>query len=398
MRILLVHNFYRIPGGEDSLVLEESSLLAKSGLDVELFSVHSGASKNLVSKIIAASGLLYNPYSRFALWRKLVSFSPDIVHIHNLFPLLSPSVLDACRDAGVPAVLTLHNFRILCPTGFLYTDELNRDRSLRGSCWWTIPKRVYQGSTAATLALAATVEFHKRVGTWKRKVSRFIALTESAKHKFIEGGLPADRIVVKPNCVAKPPALRDLPRQGALFVGRLDEQKGVGVLLEAWRNIDYPLRIIGDGPLSNLVVQNTSDRIVYLGRQPRDAVQREMQTAKFLILPSMWHEMFPMTVLEAFASRLPVICSDLPSLKNLVAHGVTGLKFPPGDATALAAQVRWAIFHPSELEDFGGQALSTYEEQYTPEINLKHLIRIYSSLVAERWRGANQGLGAGGRA
>jgi glycosyltransferase involved in cell wall biosynthesis len=163
-------------------------------------------------------------------------------------------------------------------------------------------------------------------------------------------------------------------------LGRLDEQKGVGVLLQAWKDIDCPLRIIGDGPLSELVRQNASDRVVYLGRQPREAVQREMQAAKFLVLPSTRYDMFPMTVLEAFSSHLPVICSDLPSLNELVESGMTGLTFPPGDANALAAQVRRAVSNPSALAELGGRAHSIYEERYTPEVNFNQLLGIYRSL------------------
>jgi glycosyltransferase involved in cell wall biosynthesis len=390
MRVLLVHNYYQIPGGEDSVVREELSMLRKNGVDVELFSVSNDDIRGASGKIATALGVVYSPRARRALAKKLAEFLPDVVHVHNFFPLLSPSIFDACRDAGVPSVITLHNFRILCPAALLHRDETMRERSLRHSCWWTVPKRVYRNSAAATLALAAMVEFHKRIGTWTRKVDRFIALTDSAKRTFIEGGLPAERITVKPNCIARPPAFDCLPREGGLFVGRLDEQKGVDTLLRAWKDIDYPLRIIGDGPLSGLVEQNANDRITYLGRQPREAVQREMQAAKFLLLPSIGHEMFPITLVEAFASRLPVICSDLPSLKELVAPGVTGLTFPPGDANALAAQVRWAVANPSALDEQSRRARSIYEERYTPEANFNQLVGIYRSLSRDRPRGGKR--------
>ena len=167
-------------------------------------------------------------------------------------------------------------------------------------------------------------------------------------------------------------------------MSRLHDYKGVSVILQAWKDIDYPLRIIGDGPLSELVAQNVSDRVVYLGRQPREVVQREMQAAKFLVLPSIVNEMFPMTVVEAFSSHLPVICSDLPSLKDLVKSGITGLMFPPGDANALAAQVRWAVSNPSALDALGHRAHLTYEKSYTPEVNLIQLIGIYRSLSRDR--------------
>jgi glycosyltransferase involved in cell wall biosynthesis len=198
---------------------------------------------------------------------------------------------------------------------------------------------------------------------------------------FADAGLPAERIIVKPNCVARPPAFDDVRRNGALFVGLLCKQKGVDLLLQAWKDVDYPLRIIGDGPLAEVVKASVNDRVVYLGRLPRDAVQREMHAAKFLLLPSRGYEMFPMTVVEAFASGLPVICSELPSLKELVKPGVNGLTFPAEDANALAARVRWAILNPTTLDELGRRARGCYEERYTPECNFDRLMGLYRSLA-----------------
>jgi glycosyltransferase involved in cell wall biosynthesis len=257
-----------------------------------------------------------------------------------------------------------------------------RGHSLRDACWWSVPTRLYRNSAVATLAVAIMIEFHKRVGTWTRKVDHFIALTNSARQVFVDAGLPPERIGVKPNCIARPPDFRVSRREGALFVGRLDEQKGVETVLRAWKAIDYPLRIIGDGPLSDLVRRNTSDRVVYLGRQPRELVQREMQGARFLVLSSIGHEMFPVTVLEAFSNRLPVICSDLPSLEDLVQSGVSGLTFRSGNASSLAAQVRWAIANPAAMDELGRRAHAIYEEQYTPEVNFNRLMGIYRDLCA----------------
>ena len=379
MRVLLVHNFYQISGGEDRVVRAERSLLERHGVEVNLFSVTNDAIKGHARRTMAAVQAIYNPLARRALRRRLVQSAPDVVHIHNFFPLLSPAIFDACRDAGIPSVLTLHNFRILCPTALLGADDADRERSLRQSCWWTVPRKAYRNSAAATLALAAMVELHKRLGTWARKVDRFIVLTEWAKEIFVQGGLPADLIRVKPNWVAKPPDPGPLAREGALFVGRLDEQKGIRVLLRAWREVDYPLKIVGAGPLSDMVRQAVNPRIAYLGPQPREVVQREMQAARFLVLPSIGYEMFPLTILEAYASGLPIICSDLPSMRDLVEDGMTGLKFPPGDPAALAARVRKAVADAATFDRLGNRARATYEERYTPEANVRQLLDIYRS-------------------
>ena len=384
MRVLVVHNFYQNPGGEDSVVREELSLLQRSGVDVDLFSVSNDDITGPVRTLATAIEVVYNPWARRALGKKLAEFRPDVVHIHNFFPRLSPSILDACRGAGAPSVLTLHNYRIMCPSALLYPEEALRERSLQHPCWWTVPRRVYRNSFGGTLALSVMVEFHKRALTWSRKVDRFIALTNWAKQKFVVGGLPAEKIVVKPNFAARPPSFAGPQRHGALFVGRLDQQKGVPTLLEAWKSIDYPLKIIGDGPLVTLVKQSDNDRIVYLGRQPREAVQKEMQSAKLLVLPSFGYEMFPITLLEAFSNGLPVIGSAIPALEELVEPGITGLIFPSGDAAALADRVRWALANPAALDEIGRRARTAYEERYTPEMNFRRLMEIYSSLRLDR--------------
>ena len=385
MRVLLVHDFYQIPGGEDSVVREEFSMLEKNGIDVQLFSVTNEEIRGFWRTLATALRVTYNPSARRALTKKLADFSPDVVHIHNFFPLLSPSVFEACRQANVPSILTLHNFKILCPGALLYHDESLRERSLHHSCWWTVPKRVYRNSAMATLAVAAMVEFHKWSGTWTRKVDRFIALTDWAKQKFTEGGLPAERIIVKPSAVANPTALPARQREGGLFVGRLDKQKGIEILLRAWKSIDYPLTIIGDGPLDRLVREKQDDRIIYLGRQPRERVQREMRGAKFLVLPSIGNEMFPMTVVEAFSNGLPVIGSDLPSLRGLIEPDKNGLTFLPGSSDALATQIQWAISHPSALEELGHRARENYEELYMPETNFRQLIGLYHALAKQSY-------------
>ena len=252
MRVLLVHNLYQISGGEDSVVREELSMLKKNGVEAELFAVSNDDIKGMSGKIAAALQVVYNPRARYRLARQLAEFLPDIVHVHNFFPLLSPSIFDACRDAGVPSVLTLHNFRILSPGALLHPDEMARARRPQESCWWTIPKRVYRNSMTGTLAVAAMIEFHKRTGTWTRKVDRFIALTPWSKRTLYGSRTPG-----RTHCrqaqlsIARPPAFGDARRYGGLFVGRLCEQKGIEMILRAWKEIDYPLRIIGDGPLLN---------------------------------------------------------------------------------------------------------------------------------------------------
>lgn len=383
MRILLVHNFYRQPGGEDAVVRYQEEMLSGHGHEVSLFSVHNDDIRGLGGHAATFVSTSYNPMAKRRLSRRIKAFGPDVVHVHNFVPRLSPSVFDACRETGVPSVMTLHNFRILCPTSFLYYDRAVRERSLHHSCWWTVPKRVYHHSFFGTLAVANMVETHKRRGTWNTKVDRFIALTEFAKRKFVEGGIDANRIVVKGNAaraISRPEPRGDA-RSGALFVGSLSEEKGIRSLLSAWEGVDYPLRIAGDGPLAPLVTETRRPAIEALGRLDAGRVQAEMDRAAFLVLPSIWYEMFPVTIVEAFASGLPVLASRVGGIDEIVRDGVTGLLFNPDDPADLAATARWAMNHPDEMAAMGRAARAEYEKTYTPRRDYLRLMQIYSGVI-----------------
>lgn len=385
VRILLVHNYYQQRGGEDVVVEQERDLLRAKGHDVDLFSVTNDSIRGAWRKATTAVLTVHNPWAAAALADRVRQFRPDVVHVHNFFPQLSPAIFDACRDAGVPSVMTLHNFRIMCPTAILYHNGRIRERSLKHSAIWALWHRVYRASFLATLPLVCMVDFHKCAGTWRRKVDLFIALTDFAKAKFIEGGLAADQIVVKGNAVADPSTglnVDNTPRHGALYVGRLSDEKGIAVLLSAWRSLDYPLRIAGDGPLREMCEAASSKNITCLGRLSRDQVNEEMRRASFLVLPSICYEMFPMTIVEAFSNGLPVLASDLGGLSSLLQDGAAGQTFTPMDAQDLNAKARWAIEHPDQLANMGKAARAAFEERYTAERNYLDLIAIYERAIS----------------
>ncbi len=226
---------------------------------------------------------------------------------------------------------------------------------------------------------------HRGQGTWRTKVDRFIALTQFAKAKFGEAGFPPDKIAVKPNFVEDTgPQEAESERNGALFVGRLSPEKGIGTLLTAWRDLDVPLRIAGDGPLLTAVRRTASPNVVPLGKLPPEAVNQEMTRAAFLVMPSDWYEGFPVTLAEAFCRGLPVIASRLGAMAEIVEDRVTGLHFAPGDAHDLAAKARWAADHPKEMRRMGANARRAYEAKYTPEVNFQQLVVIYEAAVQER--------------
>lgn len=321
---------------------------------------------------------------------------PDLVHVHNFFPTASPSIYSAARSQGAAVVQTLHNYRLLCPNALFFRDgHVCEDCLGKFVPWPGVRHGCYRDSRAATAVTAAMLTVHRARRTWLKEVDMFIALTEFSRQKFIEGGLPAERIAVKPNFIDRPaqPQRRD---DGAfLFVGRLVDYKGVALLPQAWAMLTAPppLLIAGDGPLRQSLTASTASlpAISLLGAIEATEVEDRMRGARALVLPSLLYENFPMTIVEAFAAGLPVIASNLGAMAEIVEDGRTGLLFAPGDAAALAARVRWAVEHPHEMAQMGINARTEYEAKYTAEINYRQLMEIYERAVEIRQRDRGKG-------
>lgn len=384
-RVLILHNHYQQSGGEDVVVVNEEALLRAHGHEVYLHSVSNDSIRGLLSKVVTA---WQTPYSRWGCReaeRIIEKTRPDVVHVHNFFPLLTPSVYDACRKAKVPVVQTLHNYRTICPGALLMRDGKPCEDCIQGTAYQAVLHGCYRGSRLGSLAVARMVETHRRLGTWINKVDRFIALVEFSKRKFMEAGFPSEKISVKPNFVEKVnlEAGKEEKRIGALYVGRLSEEKGIETLLRAWKDLDTPLNIVGDGPLMARVKDSASESVAVLGRREPLQVAEEMTRAEFMVMPSEWYEGFPMTIVEAFAQGLPVIASRLGAMAEIIEDNVTGLHFIPGDAEDLARKVRWAREHPEEMGRMGVHASRVYEKKYTPETNYRKLMEIYDGAIAE---------------
>lgn len=382
MKILLTHNFYQISGGEDAVVKNESDLLIKNGNEVLLHTVDNANINSLLSKALAMVNV---PFS-FSQYKKMLKVlkaeKPDVVHVHNYFPILSPSVFYACKKAKVPVVHTLHNYRAVCPTALLMHEGRINESSLTGSAWWTVTKRVYRDSFIGSFTLASMVELHKKIATWYSKVDLFIALTEFARKKYSFAGWPEEKIVVKPNFISDPiltgaPILRK--RNYGLYVGRLSEEKGIDVLLSAWKNIKYPIKIIGEGEVESVV----SPSVDLLGRQPKEKVIQYIKSSQFIVVPSICYEGFPMAIVEAFACGTPVLCSRLGSMEEIVCNGITGLHFEAGNVDDLAEKVQWMIDYPEEVKKMGRNARAEYLAKYTPEKNYEMLMDIYQQAMEE---------------
>lgn len=308
---------------------------------------------------------------------------PSIVHVHNTFTQVTPSVYSACGDAGIPVVQTLHNFRLLCPAALFYRQGHICEDCANHSLWRGIAHGCYRNSHVATTAVAAIVATHRALGTWSHSVDRYTALSEFSRRKFVEGGLPEGKITVKPNFVHPDPGIQKERGRYVIYAGRLSEEKGVRTLLRAWERIgnSIPLVIVGDGPLRR-ELEEASERaglssIVFLGRVQRHVALSAMQGACFSVLPSQCYENFPMTIVESFACGVPVVCSRLGAMQEIVEQRRTGLLFTPGDSDYLADTVMWAWEHTQQMKTMGIAARQEYEQKYTAEKNYELLTDIY---------------------
>lgn len=383
MRILIAHNRYQQEGGEDAVVANEVRLLSERGHEVSLYEVSNDGIDGWRSQIATAALLAYSPGARRRFALHLDAVRPALVHVHNFFPLLTPSIYDACAEAGIPVVQTLHNYRIMCAGALLMRDGRPCHTCVEGSPYWGAWHGCYRQSRLASAAVAHMISQHRRQDTWATKVDRFIALSRFARDQFVAAGVPEDRISIKSNVVFDPGKAEAPARQGALFVGRLSPEKGAADLVRAWREVEAPLTVIGDGPLADELKASAGPNVRFLGKAGRDRVTAEMRQAAFLVLPSICYENFPMAVAEAFACGLPALVSRLGAMEEIVADGVTGCHVSPRDPADLAAKARWALAHPDALRLMGRNARAHFERDLAPDANYHALIAIYREAGAE---------------
>jgi glycosyltransferase involved in cell wall biosynthesis len=388
LKILLLHNHYRYRGGEDIAVEQDFALLREHGHDVRLLLEHNESISGVAGAVSAACSAVYSVRSRRRVADELRAFRPDVVHVHNFFPLLSPSVYLACSKASVPVLQTLHNYRLICPGTNLFRDGRPCEDCVGRSVPWPgVLHGCYRGSRAGTAAVAAMVGIHNALNTWSHAVDAYIALTEFARRKLIAGGLPAEKFHVKPNFVTPDPGAGPGDAGYALFVGRLSEGKGIDVLLEAWKLLEtkIPLVIVGEGPMASKVAlaARTIDAD-YRGLLSRPEVTECMRRASLLVFPSVWYEAFPLVIAEALACGLPVLVSDAGSAADLIDNGRTGLHFHSGDPKDLAAKVEFLWREQRLLGRMRKDARAEYERHYNSERNYARLMQIYGQVLDQK--------------
>lgn len=385
-RILVVHNQYQHRGGEDSVVESEIELLRMHGHAVETW-FRSNDDVGRMSPFALARQTLWSDRTPHDLSEMLRRFRPDVIHAHNTFPLISPSLYWAAEREGVPVVQTLHNFRLMCLNALFLREGKVCEDCMKQVPWRGVVRACYRESRSASAVLAGMLTLHRGLGTYRNKVSRYIALNGFCRDKFIEGGLPAERVVVKPNFVDFE-APESVARSGLLFVGRLSVEKGVSTLVQAMALLpEGQLRVAGEGPEAGLL--DGVAGVMRLGSLPGDVVRGEMSRAVALVVPSIWYENFPRTIVEAFACGLPVIASRIGALADIVTEGKTGLLFEPGNPQDLANKLAWAQAHLEEMAVMGRNARVQYEAEFSAEVNYRRLMEIYEGVLAER-RGNQQ--------
>lgn len=387
MRVLQIHNTYQVPGGEDAVVASEKELLEAAGHQVEQWIVSNDDIRDLgpVGRARVALAALWSRTSQQMLQERLHRFHPDVVHAHNIMPLLSPSIFRTCREEGVPSILTLHNYRMVCPAAVLRRDgHLCEDCIGRDFAWPGVVHGCYRGSRLQTAVSAAVYGLSRAKGVWSKDVTRFIVLTEFARRLMVRGGLDPDRLTVKPNSVPDPgpgdrgPREREQPYM--LYAARLVPEKGISVLLEAWRSApDLPrLLVAGHGNLAPEVERAAAQdpRIESLGQVDRKGIDSLIRGARAVVVPSQWYEGFPMTIVESLARGTPVVVSALGGMPDMVVDDEGGYTVPSGDPGAIVVACR-RLADQATRERLAQGARRAFGQRYSPAANRDQLVACY---------------------
>jgi glycosyltransferase involved in cell wall biosynthesis len=390
MKILAVHNYYQLGGGEDTAYEHEVALLRRHGHEVNTYERSNKETQSLspLQKSGLAINTVWSQSSNLEIAALLSKHNPDLVHFHNTHLMISPSAYYACKDAGIPVVQSLDNPRLICPAATLYRDgHVCHDCVGKTPPWPGVLHACYRDSRTQTAVVAAMLTTHRLLGTWQHLVDRYLVATDFYRDLFIEGGLPADKLLLKPHFVDPDPGARtDASGDYALFIGRLDPEKGIRLMLEAWDSLaDIPLKIRGEGPLL-ADVQTAAASNANIAHVPRLSVVELtalVKGARFLVWPSQGHyETFGFVAAEAFACGLPVITSNAGVMREMVQDEVNGLLFDQESPADFAAKVRWAWEHPKEMAALGRQSRSTYETRYSADATYPQLIAAYESALS----------------
>lgn len=388
MRILQIHNKYQTLGGEDVLFLAEHNMLVENGHVAEkLYFDNKEISPTGFDKLKTGIQSIYNRSSARKVQDAITSFKPDVIHVQNFFPLLSPAVFFVANRNRIPIVATINNYRLICANAILYRDNhvcvdcVKKIIPMNG-----IIHKCYHNSSAQSAAVTLMSSVHKILGTWQNRVDRYIiAMTDYGREVFINSSLnlPSNKCVVKPNFVFDPGVGKETREDFYLFFARLTEEKGVKTLIDSLNHFSYKLKIIGDGPLRPQVEEAVKNNplVEFLGYQDLEFSINEIKKARALIMPSIWYEALPLTVLHSFSAGTPVIISDLPPFQELVRNNYNGLHFKTGSGKNLAEKIKYFDSNPDLVRPMYFNARETYNLKYTKQKNYEMLISIYEQVI-----------------
>ncbi len=376
MHVLVAHNRYQIRGGEDVVVDRETKLLEEAGMRVSRYFRDSQEIQGPSRTLQTALSLARSRKEEKAFREKIRELRPDIVHVHNYFPLLTPAVFFACYEEGVPIVHTLHNFRLFCANGLLLREGKNCTLCLdKGSSLPGVVHQCYRNSALATMPVARMIASRNQ---WVPLVDAFVTMTEFARSLFVLSGLPAEKLHVKSNF--SPDLSARFPRQDqgyALYVGRLSNEKGIRTLRQAWKGMPIPLKFIGDGPLA----EDLHDFEVHLRGSAED-VGRLLAGASLLVMPTECFEgAVPLVLLEAMSLGIPVVTSKFGAAGEVFREGENAWLFPAGDREGLRAAVGRALADSEKRKAVADAGRATYLREFGPERNLARLQEIYSGVL-----------------
>ena len=390
-RILVIHNRYRQSGGEDHAFRQEADLLLARGHTVIEY-IDTNDRFDDAHPVAESLRAVWSQESYRRIAAIVRDAQPEIAHFHNTFLKISPAAYYACQDAGVPVVQTLHNYRLGCVNGCCVRASSPCQTCMPSPfAWRAVVHGCYRNSRPASLAVAGLHAIHRAAGTYRSKVDAFISTSHFARTLHIRSGVPEDRCFVKPNFsadvaeVVRPPSPRGAPY--ALFVGRLCEEKGIHVALEAWAayRLSMPLKVVGVGPSEAALREKygANPAVEFIGSVPRQEVMRLMVAADFLVHPSLVFENCGLVVIEALSAGLPCVVSGHGSFAELVDHKVSGLHFRPGNAAELAASVMWMEHHPAERERMRLSARARFLSEFTAGRNYETLMGVYEYAARE---------------
>lgn len=390
MNILIVHNYYKLPGGEDTVVQSEKNLLESRGHKVILYTRNNSELDNLgiMGKLMLPISTIFSTKTYKEVKAIIKREKIDVLHVHNTLNLLSPSVYYAGFSCKIPVVQTVHNFRLLCPGATFYRDgRICEDCPTKGlGC--AVKHRCYRGSLMNTLASVITLKIHRFLGTYKKL--NYICLTEFNKSKILKvPGVKERQMFIKPNFTTRSVEYDgNITRDGYLYVGRLEKIKGIDVLLKAWKILGDKaprLTICGSGDLEDkckrYIEKNSLSSIDLRGQTPNDEVKDLLQHTKALVFPTQVYEGFPVAIAESFMMHTPVIVGDMGNAGSLVDDRITGLKYAYNDPESLAKVI--LEFETMDSNQLGEDAYKKYREKYTEEANYQLLMDIYKRCMIQ---------------